>query len=660
MWKLLKATVLSFIEDEALSRGAAIAFYTVTSLAPILLIVVAVAGLAFGQEAAQHAITTQLTGLMGQQTADILQTVVAGAAHKASGILATAIGIVTLLVTASGVFGEMQTALNRIWDAEPRSSTISRLIWARAVSLGLVVALGFLLLVSLAVSAVLTAFGSYLNSVLPFGGLILSLLNFIVSLALISVLFAAIYKVLPDRPIAWRDVITGGVVTALLFTGGKSLIGWYLGSSAVASSYGVAGGLIVLLLWVYYSTQIFLLGAEFTRAYASFRRGEDPVAARKSDRSAKNFDGGTKEDRASSSVGTGNPPAPTAEGAMSTPDHKEPSLGELERDAERNRVELMDAVDALQKRISPNAIKRDVQDYVRVRKDSFLQTLEQRARDNPVQTVAIGAAVAYPLWRLAARIPVPLLLIGAGLALSRRSTETREERHGQGFASAASGLGRATDTAKQKFSEVADAARDQVRKGIESAQRTGDWISESTTKAAESTGRIAANIGERASGSAETLLALSSDAASKAGDVLSPDRIKRAGTQAGDWIEETVSRNPVIVGAVGLAIGAVIAAALPSTRQEDALLGQAADDVKRRAQSAAFEGLETAKGAAMEVYQEAAKQANEQGLSLHDAKDFAGEIGAKVRTAVANVSGEKRPGDDPAPNPAQNTNGAAG
>src|SRR6185436_10623353 len=156
-WKLLKDTVLAFINDEALSRGAAIAFYTVTSLAPILLIVVAVAGLAFGQEAAQEAMTTQLSGLMGQQAADVLQTVVAGAAHKASGILATAIGIVTLLVTASGVFGEMQTALNKIWDAKPPTSTVSALIRARAVSLGLVAALGFLLLVSLVVSTALTA-----------------------------------------------------------------------------------------------------------------------------------------------------------------------------------------------------------------------------------------------------------------------------------------------------------------------------------------------------------------------------------------------------------------------------------------------------------------------------------------------------------------------
>jgi membrane protein len=279
-WKMLKETVLSFIDDEALSRGAAIAFYTVTSIAPVLLIVVAVAGLAFGRDAAQNAISTQLSGLMGQQTADVLQSAVASAASKSSGILATIIGVATLIATASGVFGEMQSALNAIWKAKPQATTVSRLIQARATSLGLVAALGFLLIVSLAVSAGLTAFGNYLDSIVPIGKLILPILNFAVSLALLAVLFAAIYKVLPDRRLQWRDVVIGAVVTAVLFTIGKTLIGWYLGSSAVASSYGAAGGLIVLLLWVYYSVQVFLLGAEFTKIYAN-RHGskqEKPVA----------------------------------------------------------------------------------------------------------------------------------------------------------------------------------------------------------------------------------------------------------------------------------------------------------------------------------------------------------------------------------------------
>jgi membrane protein len=194
--------------------------------------------------------------------------------------MATVVGMITLLATASGVFGEMQSALNAIWKAKPAGTTVSRLIRARAASLGLVATLGFLLLVSLVVSAGLTAFGNYLNAILPFGKLILSVLNGVISVLLTAVLFAAIYKVLPDRRIAWRDVLIGAVVTAILFTIGKSLIGWYIGSSAVASSFGAAGALIVLLLWIYYSALIFLFGAEFTKIYAN-RRGsmrDEPVA----------------------------------------------------------------------------------------------------------------------------------------------------------------------------------------------------------------------------------------------------------------------------------------------------------------------------------------------------------------------------------------------
>jgi membrane protein len=273
-WEMLKDTVASYIADNALSRGAAIAFYTVTSIGPVLLIVVAIAGLVFGRAAAEDAITVQLSGLMGRQTAEMLQTAVANAAGKSSGILATVLGVVMLIATASGVFGEVQAALNAIWKvdskvATPEGSTVSRLIRARAASLGLVATLGFLLIVSLAVSAALTAFGNQLNSVLPFGKIILTMLNLVVSLALLSVLFAAIYKILPDRRLEWRDVIVGAAATTVLFTVGKSLIGWYLGSSAVASSYGAAGALIILLLWVYYSVQTFLLGAEFTKIFAN-------------------------------------------------------------------------------------------------------------------------------------------------------------------------------------------------------------------------------------------------------------------------------------------------------------------------------------------------------------------------------------------------------
>jgi membrane protein len=235
---LIGKSVSAFFADGALSHGAAIAYYTIFALAPVLLIAIAVAGLAFGREAAQGAIVEQLSGLMGQQSAEALQSMLKSAAGARSGTLATVIGVVTLLVTATGVFSEIQTSLNAIWRAEPRSSAVSRLIRARLVSLGLVLALGFLLTVSLAVSAALAALGTYLNGIFPAVRVLLHIANFIISFALMALLFAAIYKFLPDTTIAWRDVAIGAVATSLLFTIGKSLIGLYIGSSQVASSYG--------------------------------------------------------------------------------------------------------------------------------------------------------------------------------------------------------------------------------------------------------------------------------------------------------------------------------------------------------------------------------------------------------------------------------------
>jgi membrane protein len=267
--KIAKTSIAGFMADEALTRGAAIAFYTVTSLAPVLLIVVAIAGLAFGRDAATGAIVGQLGSLMGQDSAKLLQNAIASASTPTHSIIASIIGIVTLLVTASGVFGEMQSALNVIWKAKPKSGTISRLVRARTASLGLVAALGFLLMISLVVSTALNAFADYLNAILPFAHAILIVVTFVISYTLLTILFAAIYKVLPDRPLKWRDVIVGAMLTTLLFTIGKFLISFYLGSSSMASSYGTAGALIIILLWVYYSAQLFLLGAEFTRAYAT-------------------------------------------------------------------------------------------------------------------------------------------------------------------------------------------------------------------------------------------------------------------------------------------------------------------------------------------------------------------------------------------------------
>jgi membrane protein len=276
---LIKDSVAAFIEDNALSRGASIAFYAVTSIAPVLVIVVAIAGLAFGEDAARGALASQLSGLMGKDSADLLQNAVAAASSKQSGTIAGIVGIVALLVTASGVFGEMQSALNAFWKASPKGTTVSRLIRARAVSLGLVAALGFLLLVSLVVSAGLSALGDYLDARMPFNVTVLHALSFIISFLLIAVLFAAIYKVLPDTDIRWGDVMVGAIVTAFLFDVGKFLIGFYLGSSATASAYGAAGSLLIVLLWTYYSVQIFLLGAEFTKVYAQHKRPSVPLPA---------------------------------------------------------------------------------------------------------------------------------------------------------------------------------------------------------------------------------------------------------------------------------------------------------------------------------------------------------------------------------------------
>jgi membrane protein len=263
---IVKQAVQGYIAHGALSRGAAIAFYVVTSLAPVLIIVVAVAGLAFGEDAVRGDLIRELRGLFGQQGGELVENLLARSSDKSTGAAASVIGVLMVLVTASGVFIEMQTALNRIWDVEASNLPFISMVRARAASLGLVAALGFLFMASLAASTAITALRSYVGSYSAFGPWLLSGLNLLVSLSLFAFLFGAIFKVLPDTPIAWRDVILGGFVTALLFTVGKSLIGWYLGATAANSAYGAASALFLILLWSYYSAQIFLFGAEVTRA----------------------------------------------------------------------------------------------------------------------------------------------------------------------------------------------------------------------------------------------------------------------------------------------------------------------------------------------------------------------------------------------------------
>jgi membrane protein len=268
VWQLTKQTVVAFIDDGALSRGAAIAFYAVTAIGPVLLIIVAIVGLGYGQDAARGALLDKLRGVMGEQTASFLQSAIKSAGSHGAGVAATIIGVVSLILTATGVFGEIQTALNAIWRAQPKGSTLRQLLRSRLVSLGLVVVLALVLVLSLVLSTVVSGLQAELNRLMPFPAALIEAANFVLSLALLSAVIAAIYKVLPDCDLDWRDVTAGAVVTALLITLGKLAIGLYIGSSATISGYGAAGSVIAALFWVYYSAQIFLLGAEFTRVYA--------------------------------------------------------------------------------------------------------------------------------------------------------------------------------------------------------------------------------------------------------------------------------------------------------------------------------------------------------------------------------------------------------
>lgn len=275
-----------FIADECLSRAASIAYFTLFSLSPLLVVAIAIAGAAFGEDAVRGAVQDQLRGLLGAEAAGAVEAAIRGAGDVGSGLVAGAIGVGLLLLTASGTFGEIQSALNAIWKTEvPPHGTLSRLIRAKAAAIGLVGATGFLLLTSLVASAGIAAVGTWMTTSLPGGALLLELANATISLVMLALLFAAIYKLLPDRRIAWRDVVVGALATATLFTLGKSAIGLYIGGAGVASSFGAAGSLAAVLVWIYYSSLIFLLGAEFTRAWAGQEgsRQASPVAATAAD-----------------------------------------------------------------------------------------------------------------------------------------------------------------------------------------------------------------------------------------------------------------------------------------------------------------------------------------------------------------------------------------
>jgi len=271
-FSLVKKAVMAWIDDYAPSMGAAIAFYTVFSLAPLIIIVLAVAGFFWGQEAVQGQLMGQIGGLLGQDGAQAIEGVVSSSAQeKEQGIVATVSSLIVLAVGATTVFAELQSALDRIWEvpASEKKSGIWNMVRSRLLSFGLVLSLAFLLLVSLVVSTALAALGGWMGGLMPGWETMLQILNLIVSFAILTVLFAMIFKFMPQVHVAWRDVWVGALLTALLFVIGKYLIGLYVGKSSVASSYAAAGSLVVVLLWVYYAAQVFLLGAEFTWVYAT-------------------------------------------------------------------------------------------------------------------------------------------------------------------------------------------------------------------------------------------------------------------------------------------------------------------------------------------------------------------------------------------------------
>jgi membrane protein len=268
---LLRESASSWLEHKAPMHGAALAYYTVFSLAPLLVIAIAIAGFVFGQEAARGEIFAQARGWIGTDGARAIQDAVQSASAKPStGIFAASVSFAALLFGASGVFGQLQASLNAIWSVEPRPGRgLKGIIQSRFLSFSFILAIGFLLLVSLLVSAAITFVANWIGGISPAVEFTAQCANIAVSLAVITALFALIFKFLPDVRISWHDVWTGAFLTALLFSIGKFALGWYLGSSSVSSSYGAAGSLIVLLVWVYYSAQILFFGAEFTRAYAN-------------------------------------------------------------------------------------------------------------------------------------------------------------------------------------------------------------------------------------------------------------------------------------------------------------------------------------------------------------------------------------------------------
>lgn len=266
---LLKETASEWVSDNALRLSASLAYYALFSLAPLLLVVIAIAGLVFGQDAARHQLAQSIQQLAGEQAGHAIEGMAHNAGSRGGNIFATVFGLVVLLFGASGVFGELKSALNTIWGVtlKPGRSLI-QLFFDRLLSFGMVLGIGFLLLISLVITALLAALSTYLRGLLPWPPALLHLMDFLVSLGVVTVMFAMLFRFLPNVKLRWHDVWIGAVGTAVLFALGQFLIGLYLGKSSVSSGYGAAGSVIIILLWIYYSGCILFFGAEFTKVYA--------------------------------------------------------------------------------------------------------------------------------------------------------------------------------------------------------------------------------------------------------------------------------------------------------------------------------------------------------------------------------------------------------
>ena len=312
---MLKEAFADFLDDKAPRLGASLSFYTVFSIAPLLLIAIAMAGLIFGEEAARGEIVGTIGGLVGEKGAKAIEDMVENASKERQGVLATIIGFVTLLFGASGVFGQLKDALNTIWEVEPKKGGgIGGFIRERFLSFTMVLGVGFLLLVSLVMSAALGAMGSFLSANLPGGEALWNIVNLVVSFGVITFLFAVMFKYLPDIKIEWRDVWIGATFTSALFVLGKFAIGLYLGKSSAASVFGAAGSLVVILVWIYYSAQILFFGAEFTQVYAnshgSRRNSPTPLSLR------REIHAGMRQGAMSSNAGVASPSRKGAAGKV--------------------------------------------------------------------------------------------------------------------------------------------------------------------------------------------------------------------------------------------------------------------------------------------------------------------------------------------------------